>query len=134
MGEPAVRVLLDTHALIWALTDPSLLSPKARELIGARGNELVVSAASAWEIATKYRNGRLPQLESTVLSYEAQLATLGTVELPISTAHALLAGRLVWAHKDPFDRMLAAQSMLENAPLITSDSVFEGLPAVQTIW
>ncbi|HOB58160.1 MAG TPA: type II toxin-antitoxin system VapC family toxin [Rhodoglobus sp.] len=134
MAEPPVRVLLDTHVIIWALTEPQRLSATAREIIESRENELLVSAASAWEIGTKYRLGKLPQLEATVLNFEAQLDTLGTNSLPVSTAHALLAGTMAWSHADPFDRMLAAQAILEAAPLVTSDSVFTRLEGVDVVW
>lgn len=129
-----MRVLLDTHVVLWTLTEPSRLSPTAREILESRSNELIVSATSAWEIAVKHRGARLRGLDATVHSYESRLATLGASQLAITTAHALLAGRLDWEHRDPFDRMLAAQSMLENTPLITTDVAFASLPAVQTIW
>jgi PIN domain nuclease of toxin-antitoxin system len=134
VAEPPVRVLLDTHVIIWALTEPQRLSATAREIIESRENELLVSAASAWEIGTKYRLGKFPQLEATVLNFEAQLDTLGTSSLPVSTSHALLAGTMAWSHGDPFDRMLAAQAMLEAVPLVTSDSVFTRLEGVDVAW
>jgi len=134
VAEPPVRVLLDTHVIIWALTEPQKLSVTAREVVESRDNELLVSAASAWEIGTKYRLGKLPQLEATVLNLETQLEALGTNSLPVSTAHALLAGTMAWSHGDPFDRMLAAQAMLEAVPLVTSDSVFTRLDGIDVVW
>ena len=129
-----MRVLLDTHVIIWALTEPRKLSAIARSLIENRGNVLLASAASAWEIGTKYRLGKLPLLEATVLNYQSQLTRLGTEELNVTTSHALLAGQLTWAHGDPFDRMLAAQAMLESVPLVTGDTVFSTLDGVEVLW
>ena len=129
-----MRVLLDTHVIIWALTEPQKLSAIARSLIENRGNVLLASAASAWEIGTKYRLGKLQLLEATVLNYQSQLSRLGSEELNVTTSHALLAGRLAWSHGDPFDRMLVAQAMLENVPLVTSDSALATVDGIQLIW
>ena len=129
-----MKVLLDTHVIIWALTEPQKLSAIARSLIENRGNVLLASAASAWEIGTKYRLGKLQLLEATVLNYQSQLSRLGSEELNVTTSHALLAGRLAWSHGDPFDRMLVAQAMLENVPLVTSDSALATVDGIQLIW
>ena len=129
-----MKVLLDTHVIIWALTEPQKLSAIARSLIENRGNVLLASAASAWEIGTKYRLGKLQLLEATVLNYQSQLTRLGSEELNVTTSHALLAGRLAWSHGDPFDRMLVAQAMLENVPLVTSDSALATVDGIQLIW
>jgi PIN domain nuclease of toxin-antitoxin system len=86
--------------------------------------ELLVSASSAWEIATKHRLGKLPDATPIVLSYARNLDRLGAHELPISSRHALAAGDLAWDHRDPFDRILAAQSILDGLPLVTSDAAF----------
>ncbi len=96
-----MRVLLDTHIIIWALTEPQKLSTDARTLIESRENVLLASAASAWEIGTKYRLGKLAVLEATVLNYRSQLARLGAEDLNVTTSHALLAGQLAWSHGDP---------------------------------
>jgi len=95
---------------------------------------LVVSAVSAWEIATKHRLGKLPQADALVGAYAHHLDRLGAERLPVTEDHALLAGRLPWPHRDPFDRMLAAQAMTESIPLVTNDSAFESIPSVARIW
>lgn len=128
------RVLLDTHALLWALSDPQRLGEAARRTIADRDVRLFVSAASASEIATKHRLGKLPDGGSLVLGYPQHLARLHAEELPITTRHALAAGGLQWPHRDPFDRMLAAQSMLDSLPLVTADPAFSTYSGVRTIW
>jgi PIN domain nuclease of toxin-antitoxin system len=129
-----VRVLLDTHALIWALVEPHRLSAAARELIEDKSHELVVSSASAWEIGTKFRLGRLPGLVHVVESYDERVADLGATTLSIAPKHAMYAGRLDWEHGDPFDRILAAQSAIEALPLVTRDPSLRSLTSIQTIW
>jgi PIN domain nuclease of toxin-antitoxin system len=129
-----VHLLLDTHTLLWALTDPHRLSPRVAQLIRDTGNVLLVSAASAWEITTKQRLGRLPSAGPLIAGYTAHLAALGAEELPIRSAHALKAGSFRIDHRDPFDRMLAAQAILEGAPLLTNDAAFSTFPDLQTIW
>ncbi len=129
-----MRVLLDTHVIIWALTEPHKLSAHARSLIESRKNTLLASAASAWEIGTKFRLGKLPLLEATVLNYQSQLARLGTESLSVTVSHALLAGQLTWSHGDPFDRMLVAQAMLEDLHLVSSDAAFATIDGVHVVW
>ncbi len=126
--------LLDTHAILWALTDPARLGRSARAVIENRASRLVVSAASAWEIATKNRLGKLPQADAVLGAYSKHLDRLGTTRLPVTEDHALLAGRLDWNHRDPFDRMLAAQAMIESLVLVTGDPNFGGCPGVATLW
>lgn len=128
------RLLLDTHALLWALTEPARLPRTLRNTVQNRGTALLVSAATAWEIATKYRLGRLPAAEPLVLAYEENLVHLGAEELPVTARHALAAGSLAWEHRDPFDRMLAAQSILESVPLVSMDTAFTGLAGLRTVW
>lgn len=129
-----MRYLLDTHALLWALTDPSRLSDGARETISARSSQLVVSAVSVWEIATKQRLGKLPQADALVGAFAHHVDRLGVERLAISESHALLASSLQWEHRDPFDRLLAAQAMTESMTLITSDRVFGDLKGIATLW
>jgi len=129
-----VRLLLDTHALLWALAEPHRLSPRAAALIKAPTNEVLVSAASAWEIATKFRLGRLPGAGPIVVGFAAHLATLRAEELPIRFIHALRAGSFQQEHRDPFDRMLAAQAVVEGIPLLTDDQAFLTFPELKTLW
>ncbi|MGA2889862.1 MAG: type II toxin-antitoxin system VapC family toxin [Terracidiphilus sp.] len=117
-----MKFLLDTHTLLWAAFDDESLSPRARKMIQRRGSEVLVSAASAWEIATKYRLGRLDFARTLVENFIQRVTAAGYQLLPISTEHALRAGLLPGDHKDPFDRMLAAQAIHENIPLLSNDS------------
>lgn len=129
-----MRYLLDTHSLLWALTDPSRLGSLAHEALADRSSSLVVSAVTAWEIATKHRLGKLPQADALLGAYSRHLDRLGAERLPVSEEHALLAGRLDWAHRDPFDRMLAAQAILESLTLVTADEAFTSLPGITLLW
>lgn len=126
--------LLDTHVMLWALSEPTRLGRKARKIIENPASQLVVSAASAWEIATKHRLGKLPEADALLGAYSKHLDRLGAIRLPVSEEHALLAGRLEWDHRDPFDRMLAAQAMVESLVLITGDPTFDGCGSVLTLW
>lgn len=128
-----MKVLLDTHALLWWAFGAIELSPRARAVIEERSNTVLVSSASAWEIATKYRLGRLPEASVLVQDMPGWFTRAGLTELPITVAHAQRAGALPSGHRDPFDRMLAAQSLLEDVALITRDPVFAGL-GVQLLW
>lgn len=130
----SARVLLDTHVLIWAFTDPRQLSPTSRSLLEDRNSELLASAASAWEIATKVRLGKLPGAEVLLDDYEGHLRRLGAEQLRISTRHALQGGGLAWSHRDPFDRILVAQAVLEAVPLVTADPVFREVAGLQVRW
>ena len=116
-----MRVLLDTHTLLWAAFRKDLLSPRARQLVNSQRNEVFVSAVSAWEIATKFRLGKLPEAQALVDDFVPSIQSVGYVSLPISLEHALRAGRLTADHKDPFDRMLAAQAIHEDLALISND-------------
>jgi PIN domain nuclease of toxin-antitoxin system len=128
------RVLVDTHVLLWMLTDPELLSADARQALTQQRLDVWVSAASAWELATKHRLGRLPQADVILRAYHEHLARLGAEELLITSSHALLAGSLDWPHRDPFDRMIAAQAMTESLTLITADKAFQALNGVRIRW
>jgi PIN domain nuclease of toxin-antitoxin system len=116
-----LRVLLDTHALLWAAAYDELLSPRARYLIQPQRNEVFVSAASAWEIATKYRLGKLLKAQALVDDFVPAIQSAGYVALPITLEHALRAGRFTADHKDPFDCMIAAQAIHEDLALISND-------------
>ena len=128
------RLLLDTHALLWSLTEPARLSPIVREAVSERRTQLFVSAASAWELSTKHRLGKLSQADGLIHGYAEHLDRAGIDELAITSRHALLAGSLDWTHRDPFDRMIAAQSMIESMSLVTADVTFGGLAGVRVLW
>ena len=128
-----IKILLDTHALLWAWTSPLKLSDRARELILNPVNERWISAVTAFEVSQKYRLGKLEVEPSLVLSYPDHLRTFQAQELPITSKHALCAGSFPSEHRDPFDRLLAAQSLLEGLPLVTADPAFSSF-AIQTIW
>jgi PIN domain nuclease of toxin-antitoxin system len=119
-----ISCLIDTHILLWWVFDDSQLSPECREIIRSPENQILVSSASAWEIATKYRIGKLPEAKVLVAQYESVLQQAAFIDLPVTTAHALLAGNLPIEHRDPFDRMIMAQGELENLPVMTYDAAF----------
>lgn len=112
-----MKLLLDTHTLLWWAFDSPRLSRRARSLLADPANTLLVSAASASEISTKYRLGRIPEVAVLMQDMAGWLEKAGFVELPISVAHAQQAGTLGGEHRDPFDRMLVAQSIGENVPV-----------------
>lgn len=127
-------LLLDTHAFVWAVSTPERLSGTARTHIEAPGNQLFVSSATAWELATKFRLGKFPQAEVLVMQYASVLETMRAEELPITAAHALRAGGLRWSHRDPFDRMLVAQAMIENMPLVSRDRAIGECTGLAVVW
>lgn len=128
-----MRALLDTHALVWWLQGDRRISSGARRLLGDARNEIFVSAVTAWEIATKVRIGKLQIDLPFVIDLPGEIVRLGYLSLPISLAHGHRAGRLDAAHRDPFDRMLAAQSLIEDLALVTVDPHFRQF-GVTTIW
>jgi PIN domain nuclease of toxin-antitoxin system len=128
-----VKVLLDTHALIWWLDDDARLSRRARRVIADARSDIYVSSASAWEMATKVRLGKLRDPSNAVRRIASILVERGMIELPITVDHASEAGSLTGDHRDPFDRMLIAQSRLEELPVVTMDPVFARYE-VATVW
>ncbi len=120
-----MRVLLDTHAFLWWIADSGRLSRKAHRLIADETNDIAVSAASAWEIATKHRIGRLPGGEAVALDVAGHIAGQGFREVSIGVSDGERAGRLPGPHRDPFDRMLAAQALARGLPIISIDGVFD---------
>jgi PIN domain nuclease of toxin-antitoxin system len=128
-----VKLLLDTHAVVWWWLDDPRLPGTARAAIASTANTVWVSAVSAWEVATKNRLGIWPDVERIVDEFPDLLRRSRFVPLSVSVEHARLAGTLNGAHRDPFDRMLIAQSMREQAALVTCDAVF-GTYGVDVIW
>lgn len=127
-------LMLDTHAYVWALTSPDRLSAAARASIEDATTTLIVSAASAWEMAIKHRAGRWPEAQVLLGQHDALCERLGATQLVMTSQHAITAGGLAWAHSDPFDRMLAAQSLVSQATLVTRDQVFTELGGLATLW
>jgi len=128
-----LRVLLDTHALLWWLSDDAALTRSARRTIADTKNTMIVSAASAWEIATKVRLGKLPTANDLAADFSGHLDRDVFQLLAISAEHGIRAGLLPGPHKDPFDRMLIAQAQAENMPIISNEILFESY-GVRRIW
>jgi PIN domain nuclease of toxin-antitoxin system len=120
-----LRLLLDTHTLLWWLSDDPALPLLARKNISSRVHTIYVSAATAWEIATKYRIGKLPQGAELASHFDSILASESFESLPITTGHGVRAGLLPGPHRDPFDRMLIAQAHSENLTLVSNDKIFD---------
>lgn len=113
--------LLDTNALLWLVSTPDKITAAARDTLADQANELLVSAASAWEVAIKTRIGRLdggPLLSA----WDETLTSLNATDLAINSADAVMAGQLSWDHKDPFDRMIVAQAARRGFTIATSDN------------
>ena len=127
-----MRLLLDTHTLIWWATDDSALTSRARDRI-AGSEEVLVSAAAAWEMAIKVSLGRLPSAFDLVTNFEDSLRSRGFQVLAISAAHGIRAGLLPGPHKDPFDRVLIAQAQAENLAIVSSDQIFDRY-GVRRVW
>ncbi len=127
------ELLLDTHALLWCWADDPVLPPSVREVVTDPGNEVFVSAASAWEVATKFRLGRLTEYEGAVLRFNEFVVDAAMRHLPVTYQHGLRAGSYSAEHRDPFDRILAAQAELESLILVTTDSAFREFP-VRVLW
>ena len=121
-----MRLLLDTHALLWWLDGSRRLSRKARAAIGDEATSVSVSAASAWEITTKARLGKLPGAVDVAADVAGCVAGQGFSAMDITILHAQRAGRLPGDHRDPFDRMLIAQAQLEDLPIVSDDDAFDG--------
>ena len=128
-----MRVLLDTHALLWWLDGDKRLPLRARRVMGQSDAVVLVSAASAWEITTKARLGKLPGAIDVAANVTACIVSQGFTALPISVDHAQRAGSLPGPHRDPFDRMLIAQAQAENLPIVSSEVIFETY-GVRRLW
>ncbi len=128
-----MRLLLDTHALLWWLAGDPALTETAKAAIADDTNDIQISAASAWEITTKHRIGKLPRAAPVVADLAGLLADQGFTPLPITLAHAQMAGSLPGPHRDPFDRMLIAQSLLDAFVLVSNEQLFD-LYGVVRLW
>ncbi len=128
-----MRVLLDTNALIWAWTEPERLPRAVRAVFNNEEDELLVSAASAWEIATKVRLGELSGAIPLERDFVSLVADAGYLLIPITADIALRAGRLAGAHRDPFDRIIAAHALAQDIPVISADAQLESF-GVRRLW
>jgi PIN domain nuclease of toxin-antitoxin system len=129
-----VRLLLDTHAFLWwVFGDAKLSRPARHALTDDESSEVFVSAVSAWEIATKFRIGKLPDAAAVARDAASAIAAEGFVELPITVGHAQSAGDLGGRHRDPFDRMLIAQALAEDLTLVSNQRVFDTY-GVKRLW
>ncbi len=128
-----MKLLLDTHVLIWIVEDPKRVSVQVTKLVKATTSSVFVSAASAWEIAIKARLGKLKFDPTFLDDFENRLRALAIEPLPISAAHAVAGGRIKGAPADPFDRMLAAQAITEQLTIATADPALAALGAT-VVW
>lgn len=128
-----MRALLDTHAFLWWIADSSRLSESAYRVIADEENDIAISAASAWEIATKHRLGRLPSADALSSDIGVYIAQQGFDEMAITVSDAHRAGALQEHHRDPFDRMLIAQALSRDMIFISNESLFD-LYGVRRLW
>lgn len=128
-----MALLLDSHALIWWFIDSPNLAAHACEQIQQGDKTVFVSAATAWEIATKHRLGKLPEVDALIDDFGGHLQSQGFRQLAISADHALAAGALDIPHRDPFDRMLIAQARAEGLTLISNERGFDAF-GVERLW
>ncbi len=125
--------MLDTHALIWFAFGDQRLSATAKSAIESPYNQVLVSAATAWELTTKVRIGKLPVAEQFARKFREKVKGLGFQELAVTVEHGQRAGLLAGAHKDPFDRMLIAQALTENMPIVSNERLFDQYH-VRRVW
>lgn len=128
-----VKLLLDTHAFYWWHTGDSALSSNAHAAIRDEQNEKYVSAITAWELITKFRSGKEPGFGGIADDVADAIATQGFIELAIAVRHAEVAAHLPLHHKDPMDRFLIAQAIVENMTIVTIDHIFENYPT-KLLW
>ena len=129
-----VRFLLDTHVFLWLLGTPERVPEALRSDLAESDSELIVSAVSAMEVATKVRLGKLDPARHLLATWSARLQDLRAQELAVSTEHALLAGSLEWPNRDPFERLLVAQGLIENVTLVTSDIAISAVTGLRVRW
>ena len=129
-----VNYLLDTHTFLWAVRGSVKLSYTALKALEDANAIKYISAASAYEIINKFRIGKLSEFKDVANDYFSHVKLLGAIELPIKENHAHYAGGFEWEHRDPFDRLLAAQAFIEKLTLITNDPAFQTLPWISVLW
>ncbi len=128
-----MRLLLDTHAFVWWLAGSGQLSHAARSAIADESNDKLISAASAWEITTKHRIGKLPEAEEPALDMAGAIARQGFEELAVTVAEGARAGALQGPLRDPFDRMLIAQALMRDLVLVSTEALFDRY-GVRRLW
>ena len=128
-----MKVLLDTHSLIWAVNDSPRLSAQAAAIIGNVSNLKLISAVSAYEICLKHRLGKLPEAAALSTDFVRKVAADDAVLLNITVAHAIAAGQLDPSHRDPFDRLLIAQALIEQVPIVSNEALFDRF-GVDRLW
>ena len=132
-GGNSLRLLLDTHALLWWFSNDPALPKSCRKLIAQPDSGVFVSVVSAWEIATKFRLGRLPSASELVQDFGGYLDRENFLSLPVSHDHGIRAGMLPGPHQDPFDRMLIAQAELEKLFIVSNERIFDQY-GVRRVW
>lgn len=128
-----MRYLLDTHTFAWAVQEPERLSVSVRATLSRPSSELVVSAVTPWEMATKARLGKWPNAEPLIDGFRSLAKRLRAETIEMSVEDGIGAGRLDWTHRDPFDRMLVAQALARGLTIITVDRAITAHP-VPTLW
>jgi len=128
-----MRIVLDTHAFLWAASDDRRLSPRAREIVDDPDSELLLSAASAYQIGVKVARGKLQLPDDTGSYLRTRMAAFGMRPLPVTVEHAVAAAALPRFHSDPWDRLLVAQARCESIPILTADQLVRRYE-VETIW
>ena len=128
-----MQILLDTHAIIWWFSGSNRLPLTARQVIADDGNDVLVSAASAWEITTKHRLGKIPNAEALALDISGAIAAQSFQPLPITVDDAARAGALPGPHRDPFDRMLIAQALAHDLVVVSNETRFDRY-GVRRLW
>lgn len=128
-----MRILLDTHAFLWLVTDSPLLSPGARDLFLNSDNELLLSAVTGFEIAVKYTLGKLQLAERSADFIDNRIRNNALTPLPITLAHTYGLADLPAIHRDPFDRLLVAQARFEQVPLLSADTILSEYP-IERLW
>lgn len=128
-----MRLLLDTHTLIWAVDDPDQIPSVAMTTMADPANERLISTATIWEMAIKFGKGRLPLSLPYRTWIDKVIADLALTMLPITLDHAERQTELPWHHRDPFDRLLAAQALIEGIPLVSADAIFDQY-GVNRVW
>jgi len=126
--------LLDTHVVLWLHQAPERIPHLTREILGDGRILRLVSAVSGYEILNKHRLGKLPEAADFVLRWEETIDLLAGTELPLTMSQSRLAGGLNWDHRDPWDRMLAAQALELGVPLVTADPIFSTLQGIDIYW